>query len=49
MEDNFIIVAENNKDQVNTKVLNCTSFSEFIYDEINNRGDSAYVVSIRML
>lgn len=44
MEENYIVVGEN-KDNVNSKVLNCNSFSEFIYDEINNQGDNVYVVS----
>lgn len=44
MEENYIVVGEN-KDNVNSKVLNCNSFSEFIYDEINSQGDNVYVVS----
>lgn len=48
MEENYIVVGEN-KDNVNSKVLNCNSFSEFIYDEIKNKGDNVYIVSIGML
>lgn len=48
MEENYIVVGEN-KDNVNSKVLNCNSFSEFIYDEIKNQGDNVYIVSIGML
>lgn len=48
MEENYIVVGEN-KDNVNSKVLNCNSFSEFIYDEINNQGDNVYIVSIGIL
>lgn len=48
MKENYIVVGEN-KDNVNSKVLNCNSFSEFIYDEINNQGDNVYIVSIGIL
>lgn len=49
MEENFIIVGENNKAKVHSKVLNGHSFSEFIYNGINQQGDNVYVVSIGML